>query len=135
MLKITRSEADNIIKLLNKDGSSIGVISSFFESKTLFIGKNMSTLVQAEIISLARNILITRDDFELVNFVKHAAGSRPSDSIQADHCSCWNNMKGLRSVANVVLYTVYINIYLINAGALFVSVFLRTSNINVCSEP
>jgi hypothetical protein len=35
----------------------------------------MSTLVQAEIISLVHNILITRDDFEHVNCVEDAAAA------------------------------------------------------------
>ncbi len=97
-------EANNTIKLLNKDGTSMGVISSFFESKTLFTGENMSALMQAEVINLSRDIIITGDDFEHVNCVNDVVNGRPSDAIQADHCSCWKNIN--RNKCTLGLHTV-----------------------------
>jgi hypothetical protein len=38
---------------------STGVISSFFEAKPIYTGNNMSALIQAEVINLSRNIIIT----------------------------------------------------------------------------
>ncbi|CAF1388780.1 unnamed protein product [Rotaria magnacalcarata] len=101
---IGRFETNNTIKLLNKDGTSIGVISSFFESKTLFTGENMSALMQAEVINLSRNILITGDDFQHVNCVNDVADGKPSDSIQADHCSCWKHIS--RNKCTLGLHTI-----------------------------
>ncbi|CAF0723862.1 unnamed protein product [Adineta steineri] len=86
-------EDNNTIKLLNKDGTSTGFISSYFQSRTVFTGANMSALIQAEVINLARNIIITGDDFQHVNCVNDVAGGRPPDHIQADHCSCWNSIQ------------------------------------------
>ncbi|CAF2812357.1 unnamed protein product, partial [Rotaria sp. Silwood2] len=57
-------EANNTIKLLNKDGTSSGIISSVFESKALFTGENMTALMQAEVINLPRNTMITGGDFQ-----------------------------------------------------------------------
>jgi hypothetical protein len=51
--------SNNSIRLLDKYGISTGVISSFFEAKPIYTGKNMSALVQAEVINLSRNIIIT----------------------------------------------------------------------------
>jgi hypothetical protein len=92
--------------LLNKDGTSIGVISSFFESKTLFTGNNMSALMQAEVINLSRDIVITGDDFEHVNCVKDVANGKPPDHIQSDHCSCFNNIN--RNKCTLGLHTIAI---------------------------
>ncbi len=90
--------------MLNKDGTSTGVISSYFESKTLFTGTNMSALMQAEVINLARNIIITGDDFEHVNCVNDGGNGQPPDHIQADHCTCWNNIN--RHKCTVGLHTI-----------------------------
>jgi hypothetical protein len=92
--------------LLNKDGTSIGVISSFFESKTLFTGNNMSALMQAEVINLSRDIVITGDDFEHVNCIKDVANGKPPDHIQSDHCSCFNNIN--RNKCTLGLHTIAI---------------------------
>lgn len=94
---------DNTIKLLNKDGTSTGFISQYFQSKTLVTGKNMSALMQAEVINLERNIIITGDDFEHVNCVNDVANGQPPDRIQADHCSCWNGIN--RKKCTVGLHT------------------------------
>ena len=51
--------ANNSIRLLDKYGMSTGVISSFFEAKPIYTGNNMSALIQAEVINLSRNIIIT----------------------------------------------------------------------------
>ncbi|CAF4949646.1 unnamed protein product, partial [Rotaria sp. Silwood1] len=99
-------DADNTIKLLNKDGTSIGFISSVFESKALFTGENMSALIQAEVINLSRNIVITGDDFQHVHCVNDVADGRPPDRIQADHCSCWKNIN--RNQCTLGLHTVAI---------------------------
>ena len=101
---IGRFNTNNAIELLNRDGTATGLISSFFESKTQFTGTNMSALMQAEVINLSRNILITGDDFQHVNCVNHAAGDRPDDSTQADHCACWNSIN--RSKCTLGLHTV-----------------------------
>lgn len=99
-------ESNNTIKLLNKDGTSVGIISSIFESKALFTGENMTALMQAEVINLSRNIIITGDDFQHVNCVNDVVGGKPSDSAQADHCSCWNNIN--RNRCTLGLHTVVI---------------------------
>ncbi|CAF2558252.1 unnamed protein product [Rotaria sp. Silwood2] len=99
-------EANNTIKLLNKDGTSSGIISSIFESKALFTGENMTALMQAEIINLSRNIIITGDDFQHVNCVNDVASGKPSDSAQADHCSCWTNIN--RNKCTLGLHTIAI---------------------------
>ena len=52
-------DSNNIIKLGDRDGLDMALISSTFESKTVYTGKNMSALMQAEIINLSRNIIIT----------------------------------------------------------------------------
>ena len=56
---------NNTIRLLDKYGISSGVISSFFEAKPVYTGNNMSALVQAEVINLSRNIIITGNTFML----------------------------------------------------------------------
>ncbi|CAF1453777.1 unnamed protein product [Adineta steineri] len=96
-------EDNNTIKLLNKDGTSTGFISSYFRSETVFTGANMSALMQAEVINLARNIIITGDDFQHVNCVNDVANGRPPDHMQADHCSCWKNIH--RSKCTLGLHT------------------------------
>jgi hypothetical protein len=101
-------EPDNTIRLRNKDGTATGVISTLFESKTLFTGPNMSALMQAEVINMARNILITGDDFNHVNCVNDVAGGQPPDHIQADHCSCWNGIR--RTQCTLGLHTVAIGV-------------------------
>ncbi|CAF1148840.1 unnamed protein product [Rotaria sordida] len=99
-------EAHNTIKLLSKDGTSTGVISSIFESKTLYTGENMSALMQAEVINLSRNIIITGDDFQHVNCVNDVVDGKPPDHIQADHCSCWKNIN--RNQCTLGLHTIAI---------------------------
>lgn len=94
----------NTITLLNRDGTSVAVISSLFESKTVFSGQNMSALMQAEVINLSRNIIITGDDFQHVNCVRDVPGGRPSDHIQADHCSCWDGIN--RNKCTLGLHTI-----------------------------
>ncbi|CAF4040020.1 unnamed protein product [Adineta steineri] len=91
-----RSLARTWSLLANKatyDGTSTGFISSYFRSQTVFTGANMSALMQAEVINLARNIIITGDDFQHVNCVNDVANGRPPDHIQADHCSCWSSIQ------------------------------------------
>lgn len=58
--------------------------------------------MQAEVINLARNIIITGDDFEHVNCVNDVNG-KPPDHIQADHCSCWKDIG--RNQCTVGLHT------------------------------
>ena len=91
--------------MLNNDGRETGFIKSIFESKTIFTGHNMSALMQAEVINLSRNILITGDDFEHVPCINDTIGT-PADSIQSDHCSCWKSIN--RNVCTLGLHTVAI---------------------------
>ncbi|CAF1388475.1 unnamed protein product [Adineta ricciae] len=96
-------QTGNTIKLMDRDGTATGIISSFFQSKTLYTGENMSALMQAEVINLARNIIITGDDFQHVNCVNDVANGKPPDHIQADHCSCWDSIR--RTQCTVGLHT------------------------------
>ena len=96
---------NNSIRLLSKEGTSTGVISSFFQAKTLYTGNNMSALIEAEVINLSRNILITGDDFQHVQCIKDVVG-RPPDNIQSDHCSCWDSIN--RKVCTLGLHTIAI---------------------------
>ncbi len=63
----------------------------------------MSALMQAEVINLERNIIITGDDFEHVNCVNDVTNGQPPDRIQANHCSCWNGIN--RKKCTVGLHT------------------------------
>jgi len=81
------------------------VIFSVFKSNPKWTGENMNALMQAEVINLSRNILITGDDFEQVQCQADAVGSeRPSDAMNADHCSCWGSIG--RSKCTVGLHTI-----------------------------
>ncbi len=111
----------NSINLGNRNGLGIDLLSSTFESKSKYTGKNMTALMQAEIINLSRNIIITGmlnlivhsfsiiillikgDDFEHVDCVNDGPG-QPSDLQQGDHCSCWSSIK--RTKCTLGLHTV-----------------------------
>ncbi len=99
---------NNLIKLLSKDGLSVGVLLQAYKTEAKYTGKGMSALMQAEVINLSRNVLITGDDFENVPCTQDVPGAgKPPDSIQADHCSCWGEKK--RTRCTVGLHTVSID--------------------------
>lgn len=90
-------EADNTIRLLNKQGTGAGVVAQVFRAEPKYTGPGMNAIMSAEVINLSRNILITGDDFEHVNCVQDVAGgARPPDSAQSDHCSCWGDIRRTR---------------------------------------
>ena len=82
--------SDNTIKLKDKNGINTGIISQIFKAMPKYTGEGMSALMQAEVINLSRNVLITGDDFEHVPCQRDITGAGPPpDMIQSDHCSCW----------------------------------------------
>jgi hypothetical protein len=98
-------ESDNSIRLLTKDGSSAGLIRQLFRSEPKYTGKGMNALMQAEVINLSRNIIITGDDFQHVDCVKDIPGTgAPPDAIHADHCSCWTGIQ--RTKCTLGLHTI-----------------------------
>lgn len=71
-------ESDNIIRLgdrNNENGSGIGVIKQIFRADQKYTGENMNALIQAEVINLSRNIIITGDNFQHVNCVQDIPGN------------------------------------------------------------
>jgi hypothetical protein len=67
----------------------------------------MHALIQAEVINLSRNIIITGDDFEHVQCQEDVVGNgEPADSIQVDHCSCYGGIK--RTKCTLGLHTISI---------------------------
>ena len=68
----------------------------------------MNALIQAEVINLSRNIIITGDDFEHIQCKADVESWRqPPDPIHADHCSCWGgDMK--RTKCTLGLHTISI---------------------------
>jgi hypothetical protein len=58
----------NSINLGDRDGLYTALLSSTFESKSKYTGKNMTALMQAEIINLSRNIIITG----MLNLIFHS---------------------------------------------------------------
>lgn len=101
-------DTGNKIILLNREGTSSGFITNSYRSKTLLTGTNMTALMLAEVINLSRNIVITGDDFEHVTCVDDVVDGKPPDHIQADHCSCWKNIK--RSQCTLGMHTIAIGV-------------------------
>jgi hypothetical protein len=88
---------DNSIRLLNKQGTSTGVVAQLLRSEAKYTGKGMNALLQAEVINLSRNILITGDDFNHVQCQQDVIGNgQPPDNLHADHCSCWGAIQRTR---------------------------------------
>ncbi len=97
--------SNNTIELLSKDGFSNGTLYQAYKTGAKYTGKGMSALMQAEVINLSRNVLITGDDFENVPCTQDVPGAgQPPDTVQSDHCSCWGDIA--RTRCTVGLHTI-----------------------------
>jgi hypothetical protein len=80
-------------------------VAQVFRAEAKYTGKDFNALMQAEIINLSRNILITGDDFQHVDCQRDVIGNgKPPDSQHADHCSCWGDIG--RTKCTLGLHTV-----------------------------
>ena len=69
----------------------------------------MNALIQAEVINLSRNIIITGDNFEHVQCKADVEPwQQPSDKIHAEHCSCDGILK--RTKCTLGLHTISIGV-------------------------
>lgn len=81
------------------------MITQVFRAEPTYTGDSMNALIQAEVINLSRNILITGDDFEHVACQADVNGTaQPPDAMHADHCSCWGGIK--RTKCTLGLHTI-----------------------------
>jgi len=84
--------ADNTINLIDKNGQEASTTKIYFaESK--YVNKETYALVQAEVINLSRNILITGDDFSHVDGISSGLPEGLEfDKQQADMCTSKANI-------------------------------------------
>ena len=86
-------EANNIVKLVDKNGQQATTTKNYF-AETKFISSEVYALNKAEVINLSRNILITGDDFAHVNgdISTLNQNSNEFDVVQADTCTAQSSI-------------------------------------------
>jgi hypothetical protein len=86
-------DSNNVIRLVDKSKQT-AFTTKLYYSETKYVNSETFALVSAEVINLSRNILITGDDFEPVNGVRHSLPAGIEyDKQQAKECTINNDIK------------------------------------------
>lgn len=86
---------NNTLRLAGRDGLGDGVIKQVFRADQKYTGTGMNALMQAEVINLSRNIIITGDDFQHVACRQDVAGNGNFIEILSPK---WNLIMFIRTV-------------------------------------
>jgi hypothetical protein len=80
-------DSNNVIRLVDKSKQT-AFTTKLYYSETRYVNSETFALVSAEVINLSRNILITGDDFEHVDGVRHSLPAGIEyDKQQAKECT------------------------------------------------